>query len=213
MMFQKRLLAMGLLLTEHCLTSLPGESHLVGRAAPEIDIFEAQIGIGFSDDGVSLMGEVSQSGQWAPFNAHYQWFNTTDNLIIEHPPTIRLNSYTGATGHCNKRQQECQKLIRNAISVVVDVSRFEYKPGFNAATYVGLLFEAFLILAFDITSPGSRITNKFGPLTPPVWLLLNALGYRPDPSHKSHCTLSQTLGCPPTSSMSTLSIAPSPIQC
>lgn len=47
----------------------PGESHpgpmhsdgtFVGRSAPEIDIFEAQL-----TDGV---GQVSQSAQWAPFN-------------------------------------------------------------------------------------------------------------------------------------------------
>lgn len=47
----------------------PGESHpgpmhsdgtYVGRSAPEIDIFEAQI-----EDNV---GQVSQSAQWAPFN-------------------------------------------------------------------------------------------------------------------------------------------------
>lgn len=35
----------------------------VGRAAPEIDMFEAQV----SGD---YIGHVSQSGQWAPFNYH-----------------------------------------------------------------------------------------------------------------------------------------------
>lgn len=57
-----------------------GESHpgptrangsFVGRAAPEIDVLEAQV------DSGTLIGHVSQSGQWAPFNYAYDWFNTT----------------------------------------------------------------------------------------------------------------------------------------
>jgi hypothetical protein len=36
-----------------------------GRAAPEIDLFEALV----TTD--TLIGEVSQSGQWAPFNPNY----------------------------------------------------------------------------------------------------------------------------------------------
>lgn len=91
----------------------PGESHpgpvhadgtFVGRAAPEIDIFEAQVANG--------VGDVSQSCQWAvrdhiwpsrtvthsltqPFNYAYQWFNTTDNLIIYDDELTHLNSYQG----------------------------------------------------------------------------------------------------------------------
>jgi hypothetical protein len=37
------------------------DGSFVGRAAPEIDMFEAQV------DG-NYIGHVSQSGQWAPFN-------------------------------------------------------------------------------------------------------------------------------------------------
>ena len=59
----------------------------VGRSAPEIDIFEA------TTDG--LVGAVSQSGQWAPFNAGYEWFNTTDNFIVPDPANTKLNTYTG----------------------------------------------------------------------------------------------------------------------
>lgn len=40
-----------------------------GRAAPEIDVFEAQVG-----DGKMT---VSQSGQWAPFNQYYKVTNTS----------------------------------------------------------------------------------------------------------------------------------------
>ena len=59
----------------------------VGRSAPEIDIFEATV--------ERRKGAVSQSGQWAPFNAGYEWFNTTDNIIIPDPTITTLNSYAG----------------------------------------------------------------------------------------------------------------------
>jgi hypothetical protein len=64
----------------------------VGRSAPEIDIFEATI-----DGGI---GGVSQSGQWGPFNAGYEWFNTTQNLIIPDPDITQLNSYAGGCVFC-----------------------------------------------------------------------------------------------------------------
>ena len=60
----------------------------VGRAAPEIDIFEAQVS---TTEG----GHVSQSCQWAPYNYAYQWFNTSDNLIIYDDEMTQLNSYMG----------------------------------------------------------------------------------------------------------------------
>ncbi|THU79964.1 beta-glucan synthesis-associated [Dendrothele bispora CBS 962.96] len=74
----------------------PGESHpgpvhkdgtYVGRSAPEIDIIEAQVA-----DGV---GHVSQSGQWAPFDASYVWKNTTDTFTIYDDTVTQQNSYLG----------------------------------------------------------------------------------------------------------------------
>jgi len=74
----------------------PGEDHpgpmhddgsFVGRSAPEIDVFEAT--------AHGNRGAVSQSGQWAPFNADYEWFNTTQNFIVPDPTVTELNSYTG----------------------------------------------------------------------------------------------------------------------
>ena len=74
----------------------PGEAHpgpkhsdgtFVGRSAPEIDIFEATT--------QGDLGGVSQSGQWAPFNAGYEWFNTTENMIVTDQTITQLNSYTG----------------------------------------------------------------------------------------------------------------------
>ncbi|EPQ60516.1 beta-glucan synthesis-associated [Gloeophyllum trabeum ATCC 11539] len=113
----------------------PGESHpgpvhsdgtYVGRAAPEIDIFEAQI------SGDPKQGFVSQSAQWGPFNAQYEWFNTSDNLIIPDPTATELNSYTGgvyqqASSGVTKTEQDCYELGTGCFSVY----GFEYKPGFD----------------------------------------------------------------------------------
>ncbi|KAF8269632.1 glycoside hydrolase family 16 protein [Lactarius quietus] len=75
----------------------PGESHpgpvhangsFVGRSAPEIDLFEALV------DGDNR-GQVSQSAQWAPFNAEYAWANTSKNLYIRDPTVTQSNSYIG----------------------------------------------------------------------------------------------------------------------
>ncbi|KAE9408265.1 beta-glucan synthesis-associated [Gymnopus androsaceus JB14] len=118
----------------------PGESHpgpmhadgtYVGRSAPEIDVFEAQIGTDFNG---ALTGEVSQSGQWAPFNAAYQWFNTSSNLVINDPTQTMLNSYAGgslqqATSCVSKTNPECYYNGGGCYSVY----GFEYKPGYDDA--------------------------------------------------------------------------------
>ncbi|KAJ7040799.1 glycoside hydrolase family 16 protein [Mycena alexandri] len=110
--------------------SHPGPVHedgtYVGRSAPEIDVFEAQIG--------TTGGAVSQSGQWAPFNAAYVWFNTSDNLIIANASASVLNTYTGgayqqATSVVTQTNQLCYELLENCYSVY----GFEYQPGFNDA--------------------------------------------------------------------------------
>ncbi|TRM66405.1 beta-glucan synthesis-associated protein [Schizophyllum amplum] len=107
----------------------PGPMHsdgtYVGRAAPEIDIFEAQVS---TTDG----GHVSQSCQWAPYNYGYQWFNTSDNLIIYDDATTQLNSYMGgvyqqATSAVSKTDQDCYELETGCFAVY----GFEYVPGFD----------------------------------------------------------------------------------
>ncbi|EJF66803.1 beta-glucan synthesis-associated protein [Dichomitus squalens] len=114
----------------------PGESHpgpihrdtgeYVGRAAPEIDMFEAQI----SDN----KGAVSQSGQWAPFNYQYIWKNTTDNLIIPDPDISKLNNYRGgvyqqATSVVTQTNQDAYEFSGQQYSTY----GFQYKPGFGDA--------------------------------------------------------------------------------
>ncbi|KAJ7768364.1 glycoside hydrolase family 16 protein [Mycena metata] len=93
--------------------SHPGPVHedgtYVGRAAPEIDI---------GDTG----GAVSQSGQWAPFNAGYVWFNTSDNLIIANASASVLNTYTGgayqqATSVVTQTNQLCYELLDNCFAI------------------------------------------------------------------------------------------------
>jgi len=114
----------------------PGESHpgpvrastgnYVGRSAPEIDIFEATI--------VHRMGQVSQSAQWAPFNAAYTWANTTDNLKVYNPSATALNSYVGGafqqtTSGLSFTEQDCYELGKGCFSIY----GFEYIPGFDNA--------------------------------------------------------------------------------
>ncbi|THV03459.1 beta-glucan synthesis-associated [Dendrothele bispora CBS 962.96] len=110
--------------------SHPGPVHAedqsyVGRAAPEIDVFEAQIQRG--------VGAVSQSGQWAPYNANYDWFNTSDNLIIydsqvtQQNPDYKGAAYQQTTSGVSITNQECYQLNGTCFSVYA----FEYKPGFD----------------------------------------------------------------------------------
>jgi len=61
----------------------------MGRSAPEIDVFEATT--------EHHEGVVSQSGQWAPFNAGYEWYNTTENFVVPDPTITELNSYAGGS--------------------------------------------------------------------------------------------------------------------
>ncbi|THH08340.1 hypothetical protein EW145_g2773 [Phellinidium pouzarii] len=131
----------------------PGESHpgpmhsdgtYVGRAAPEIDIFEAQIA-----DGV---GSVSQSGQWAPFNEAYQWLNTSANLIISDTAITKLNGYLGgvyqqATSCVTETNPKAYELSGGLFSIY----GFEYKPGFDSA-YVAWISDG--KLAWQLNSGG-----------------------------------------------------------
>ncbi|QRV93228.1 glycoside hydrolase family 16 protein [Ceratobasidium sp. AG-Ba] len=109
-----------------------GESHpgptksdgsFVGRSAPEIDMFEAQV------DSGTLIGHVSQSGQWAPYNYAYEWFNNTDNLKL-YSDQSELNSYIGgvyqqSTSGISVTNQDCYTQGPGCFAVY----GFEYKAG------------------------------------------------------------------------------------
>jgi len=112
--------------------SHPGPIHsdgtYVGRAAPEIDIFEAQV----TGD---LRGEVSQSSQWGPFNARYEWFNTTSNLEIIDSEMSFLNTYKGgvyqqASSVVSYTNPDCYEKSGSGCFAVYGI---EYKPGFDDA--------------------------------------------------------------------------------
>jgi beta-glucan synthesis-associated protein KRE6 len=71
--------------------------NFVGRSAPEIDIFEAQVSQ-YEDPDTGLKhqyGEVSQSAQWAPFNPKYLYDNGTGNVVVNDWTISRPNSYSG----------------------------------------------------------------------------------------------------------------------
>ncbi|KAF8888450.1 beta-glucan synthesis-associated protein KRE6 [Gymnopilus junonius] len=111
-----------------------GESHpgpmrsdgsYVGRSAPEIDIFEALIG----PNG----GQVSLSAQWAPYNAGYNWQNTSANLII-YNQTTGLNGYKGGvyqqtTSGLGPSNPNCYEQSSGGFATYA----FEYQPGFDNA--------------------------------------------------------------------------------
>ncbi|PFH51289.1 glycoside hydrolase family 16 protein [Amanita thiersii Skay4041] len=98
----------------------PGPKHkdgtYVGRAAPEIDMLEAQV------SGLPGTGQVSQSAQWAPFNRNYAWDNTTDNMIVTDPSLSRLNTFVGnvfqqATSVVTDTNQRCYELNDGCFSI------------------------------------------------------------------------------------------------
>ena len=69
--------------------SHPGPSTNVGRAAPEIDMIEAQIVL---DQG---HGQVSQSAQFAPYDDFYQFDNTSTNYEQYDTTITSFNTYLG----------------------------------------------------------------------------------------------------------------------
>ncbi|RDX53906.1 glycoside hydrolase family 16 protein [Polyporus arcularius HHB13444] len=108
----------------------PGPKHkdgtFVGRSAPEIDVFEAQI----NQD--TLIAQVSQSAQWAPFNHAYVWQNTSDNEVIADPSISFQNTFTGsvtqqATSVVTSTNPNCYEYDAGCYSIY----GFEYKPGFE----------------------------------------------------------------------------------
>ncbi|KAG6335081.1 hypothetical protein ID866_4009 [Astraeus odoratus] len=70
---------------------------------------------------------VSQSAQWAPFNAAYQWLNTSDNFKIYDPTITELNSYHGGKYAFSILRRDCYELDQRCYSVY----GFEYVPGFD----------------------------------------------------------------------------------
>ncbi|TEB38988.1 beta-glucan synthesis-associated protein [Coprinellus micaceus] len=150
----------------------PGPNHkdgsFVGRSAPEIDMFEAEISEG--------VGGVSQSAQWAPFNAQYAWFNTTENMIIPNQATTRYNPYTGgafqqATSCITQTNQACYELAEGCTSIY----GFEYKPGFDNA-YITWISDGNIAWTMRSTGMGAdpRVEISARPVPQePMYILIN----------------------------------------
>lgn len=109
----------------------PGPMHsdgtYVGRSAPEIDIFEATV----SDN----TGQVSQSVQWAPFDAGYLWNNNSDFQVIYDSAITQHNNYQGgayqqAASALSITNQSCYQHGGTGCSAIYG---FEYKPGYDGA--------------------------------------------------------------------------------
>ncbi|KAI9065842.1 glycoside hydrolase family 16 protein [Trametes sanguinea] len=157
----------------------PGESHpgpihsdgtYVGRSAPEIDIFEAQI------TGDPLTGQVSQSAQWGPFNAAYTWFNTTDNLIIPNETISALNGYKGgvfqqASSVVTETNQQAYEGTGNVFSVY----GIQYKPGFDDA-YISWIADGKLAWTLKQAGFAADTAVEIGPRPvpqEPMYLIAN----------------------------------------
>ncbi|KAF8737934.1 hypothetical protein AX14_012116 [Amanita brunnescens Koide BX004] len=109
----------------------PGPKHsdgsFVGRAAPEIDMLEAQI------SGFPGVGQVSQSAQWAPFDNSYEWDNSSEFMTLYDPTISKLNTFVGnvqqqATSVVTNTNELCYELEAGCYSVY----GFEYQPGFDS---------------------------------------------------------------------------------
>ncbi|KAI0756923.1 glycoside hydrolase family 16 protein [Daedaleopsis nitida] len=160
----------------------PGESHpgpvhengeYVGRAAPEIDVFEAQIG---GTPKGSKFGAVSQSGQWAPFDYQYIWNNSTDNFLVTDDTISTLNDYKGgayqqATSVITATNQQAYELTGGEFAIY----GFQYKPGFGDA-YIAWINDG--KIAWEIQQPGmgpnsiSEISDRPVPQEP-MYLIVN----------------------------------------
>ncbi|KAF9006595.1 glycoside hydrolase family 16 protein [Cyathus striatus] len=152
----------------------PGPKHLdgtyVGRAAPEIDMIEAQVG------GEPKRGEVSQSAQWAPFNHRYSWDNSSDNMIITDPSISHLNDFVGsitqqATSVVTDTNQRCYEYVEDCYSVY----GFEYKPGYDNA-YIAWVSDSKISWTINVAGVGPDPTVEISgrPIPQePMYMIVN----------------------------------------
>ncbi|TCD63594.1 hypothetical protein EIP91_005202 [Steccherinum ochraceum] len=154
--------------------SHPGPMHadgtFVGRAAPEIDFFEAQI------TGTPLSGQVSQSGQWAPFDPGYLWNNASEFLSIPNTTSSFQNTWGGgafqeATSVVTQTNQQAYELTGNVYSVY----GIQYKPGFDDA-YISWIADGKLAWTLNAGAVGANPITEIGPRAvpqEPMYLIVN----------------------------------------
>ena len=114
----------------------PGELHpgpvysdgtFGARMAPEIDIYEAQI------DSNLQAAAVSQSCQFAPFNAYYSWDNAT-YMELHQEATQEINGFKGnvyqqSTSVVSATNQLCYE---QSTAPCYATYGFQYKPGYQS---------------------------------------------------------------------------------
>ena len=93
----------------------PGPSVSDGRGVPEIDILETQVNV------ATFTGQVSQSFQVAPYNAAYQYDNSSAATTVFDDTITVLNSYKGGQ-------------YQQAISALTDIDSNNYN-NVGYATY------------------------------------------------------------------------------
>jgi len=178
--------------------SHPGPMHsdgtFVGRSAPEIDVFEATVNV----DPISgaQVGQVSQSGQFAPFNFNYTW-PTTNNSIIYNSSISALNAYKGgayqqAVSALTVTDQTAYELSGGGFSVY----GFEYTPGTDNAyiTWISNNKAAWTLLSSGM-GPDSLVEISARPIPQePMYILIN-LGMSPafGPIDFEHLTFPATM--------------------
>ncbi|EPT03887.1 hypothetical protein FOMPIDRAFT_120852 [Fomitopsis schrenkii] len=152
-------------------SSHPGPMHsdgtYVGRAAPEIDIFEALI-----SDG---KGQVSQSGQWAPFNHGYLWNNVSANYAIGNDSNTELNSYLGgvyqqATSALSWTNQDAYEATGGFALYGI-----QYQPGFDDG-YITWINDDQIAWTLDSAGVGadSEVEISARPVSQePMYLIMN----------------------------------------
>ncbi|PWN95541.1 SKN1-domain-containing protein [Tilletiopsis washingtonensis] len=142
----------------------------VGRSAPEIDVFEAQVS--------NERGDVSLSGQFAPFNAGY-WLNNASGTEWQgYDPTFRINSYRGnvlqqsASGVADTNQ-DAYELSGGTFSTY----GFEYVPGLESdGAYITWYLDGKLAWRMNAAAVGADARAQISARTipeEPMYLILN----------------------------------------
>lgn len=151
----------------------PGPMHsdgsYVGRAAPEIDVFEASV----SGTGV---GQVSQSAQWAPFDYEHQYQNDSSDIYIVDSSITSLNSYTGAS------YQEASSGVSNTDQTAWELSgggysiyAFQYEYGFDDS-YIAWIASDTLTWSIKQTAVGPSSKVQIGQRLvsqEPMYIIMN----------------------------------------
>ncbi|KAL7410477.1 beta-glucan synthesis-associated protein-domain-containing protein [Mrakia frigida] len=141
----------------------------VGRAAPEIDIFEAQA------DWDTLKGELSQSAQWAPFDADYEHNNDSSSIQFIDRTVSKANTYWGGvyqqsvSGVTTIDQTTYERTGGN-----FGISGFEYKPGFDGyIAYVADGKHAYTMRASAVAGNSKSMISARPVSMEPMYVVIN----------------------------------------